>query len=120
MSVDAEFGAWLQSACLNAVISSSALKDAWGELAAAGESVSALAGKGDAETEASRQLDLFGVPMVVEVLQVQGLRIDLFARPVTLIAPRAGYATGATVFVLGAKEQDGVELTNLTVLRKLA
>lgn len=120
MSVDAEFAAWLRSTSLVAVTSSAALEAAWGELAATSESVSALAAKADAEAEASRQLDLFGVPMVVEVLQVHGLRIDLFAKPITLMAPRAGYAAGATVFVIGAKELDGVERTNLTVLRKLA
>jgi len=120
MNVDPEFAVWLRSACLIAVSSSAELESAWGDLAAISESVSALTGKADAEAEASRQLDLFGVPMVVEVLQVDGLRIDLFARPVTLTASRAGYAAGATVFVIGAKELEGVERTNLTVLRKLA
>lgn len=120
MAVEADFRAWLQSACLFAEISSNDLVLAWGDLAAVGESVSALATKADAEAEATRQISLFGAPMVVEILQVNGLRIDLFAKPVTLTASRAGYAAGATVFVIGAKELDGVERTNLTVLRKLA
>ncbi|SCW56323.1 hypothetical protein SAMN02927924_01380 [Sphingobium faniae] len=120
MNVDADFRAWLQSPNLIAVASSAALETAWGELAAVAESVSALANKADADAEAARQINLFGAPMVVEVLQVDGLRIDLFARPVTLTAARAGYTAGATVFVLGAKELDQVERTNLTVLRKLA
>lgn len=120
MSVDAEFAAWLGSACLNAVASSSALDEAWGTLAAMGELVSALANKADAEAEAVRQIDLFSSPMVLEVLQVGGLRIDLVCKAVTLTASRAGYTAGATVFVLGAKELDQVERTNLTVLRKLA
>jgi len=120
MAVETDFRAWLQSACLFAEISSNDLATAWGDLAAIGESQSALATKADAETEATRQVALFGAPMVVEVLQVDGLRIDLFAKPVTLTAPRAGYAGGATVFVIGVKEADGVERTNLTVLRKLA
>lgn len=120
MSVDAEFASWLGSACLNAIASSSSLEAAWGKLAAVGESVSALAYKADADAEAARQLDLFGTPMVVEILQVNGLRVDLVCKPVTLKASRAGYVNGATVFVLGAKEVDKVERTNLTVLRKLA
>ena len=120
MSVDADFRAWLQSTCLFASISSNDLATAWGDLAAVGESVSALATKAEAEAEATRQISLFGAPMVVEVLQVDGLRIDLFAKPVTLTATRAGYSGGATVFVIAAKELDGIERTNLTVLRKLA
>lgn len=120
MSVEAEFRSWLQSQSLVALSSSEALAEAWGELAAIGESVSALALKEDAEEEAARQLDLFGSPIVVEVLQVAGLRVDLIAQPVNLTASRAGYASGTTVFVIAAKELDGVELTNLTVIRKLA
>lgn len=120
MSVDADFAAWLGSACLNAVASSPALEAAWGTLAATSELISALADKADAEAEAARQVDLFGAPMVVEVLQVPGLRVDLACKPVNLTASRAGYTAGATVFVLGAKELDQVERTNLTVLRKLS
>jgi len=119
MSVDAEFAAWLGSACLNAVSSSPSLETAWGTLAATAELVSALAYKSDAEAEAVRQVNLFGGPMVVEVLQVAGLRVDLTCKPVTLTASRAGYTAGATVFVLGARELENVERTNLTVLRKL-
>lgn len=119
MSVDAEFAAWLGAPCLNAVASSSSLDAAWGKLAAAKESVSALAEKPDAEAEAARQLTLFSAPMVIEILQVPGLRVDLIGKPVTLKASRSGYAGGANVFVLGAKELDKVERTNLTVLRKL-
>ncbi|MGE4321761.1 MAG: hypothetical protein AB7E60_01875 [Sphingobium sp.] len=120
MNVDAEFGAWLRSACLIAVSSSSALEAAWGDLAAVGDLVSPLANKADAQAEAARQITLFGVPMVIEILQVAGLRVDLVGRPVTLTASRAGYAGSLTVFVLGAREVDGVERTNLTVLRRLA
>lgn len=120
MSVDAEFAAWLGSICLNAVASSAELDAAWGKLAMAKDLVSALANKADADAEASRQLNLFGAPMVIEVLQVAGLRVDLTCKPVTLTAARSGYANGATVFVLGAKELDKIERTNLTVLRKLA
>ncbi|KAK0331333.1 hypothetical protein LTR94_029366, partial [Friedmanniomyces endolithicus] len=99
---------------------SSSLEAAWGTLAAASELVSALADKADAEAEAARQVNLFGAPMVVEVLQVSGLRVDLTCKAVTLTASRAGYTAGTTVFVLGAKELDQVERTNLTVLRKLS
>jgi len=120
MSIEADFRAWLQAECLYASATSAELQAAWGTLAATSEAMSAMATKADADTEVARQLALFGAPMVVEILQVPGLRIDLFAKPVTLTAPRAGYAAGATVFVLGAKELDGVERTNLTVLRKLA
>ncbi|SES01435.1 hypothetical protein [Sphingobium sp. YR768] len=120
MSVEADFGAWLKSASLIAVASSDALAAAWGDLAAKAELVSALAEKADAETEANRQLTLFGAPMVLEVLQVDGLRIDLIGKPVTLRASRTGYANGANVFVIGAREVEQVERTNLTVLRKLA
>ncbi len=120
MSVEADFRAWLQAACSIAVASSPALQATWGELAAVAESISPLGDKADAEADSARQISLFGAPMVVEVLQVPGLRIDLFARPVTLTASRTGYQNGATVFVLGAKEMDQVERTNLTVLRKLA
>jgi hypothetical protein len=120
MTVNAEFAAWLGSACLNAVASSAALETAWGSLAAVAENVSALAAKADAEEEAARQLDLFGAPMVVEILQVAGLRVDLICKPIRLTASRAGYTGGANVFVLGARELEKVERTNLTVLRKLA
>lgn len=120
MSVEADFRAWLQTSSLMAIANSGELEAAWGELAAVNEVVSALALKADADAEATRQIDLFGAPMVIEVLQVAGLRVDLFAKPVMLTAPRAGYASGANVFVIGVKELDGVERTNLTVLRKLA
>ncbi len=120
MSVNAEFAAWLGSACLNAVAKSGELETAWGELAATAEVVTALANKADAETEAARQLSLFGAPLIVETLQIAGLRVDLVCKPVRLTASRAGYTEGASVFVLGAKELENVERTNLTVLRKLA
>ncbi|WP_327752915.1 hypothetical protein VVT58_15575 [Sphingobium sp. SJ10-10] len=120
MNVPADFGAWLRSACLVATASSAEIEGAWGQLAAVGEVVSPLANQADADAEAARQLVLFGQPMVVEVLQVAGLRIDLLCRAVNLTAARQGYHEGATVFVIGVKEQDVVERTNLTVLRKLA
>lgn len=120
MSVDAEFAAWLGSACLYADASSAERKAAWGDLAAAIESVSPFAYQADADAEAARQLTLFGAPMVVEILTVPGLRIDLIGRPVELRARAAGYEAGATVFVLGVREMDRAERTSLTVLRKLA
>lgn len=120
MSVDADFAAWLASQCLNAIASSADLESAWGTLASTAETVSALADKIAAEAEAARQIELFGAPMVVEVLQVDGLRIDLLCKHVRLVADRAGYAAGANVFVLGVREVDKVERTNLTVLRKLS
>ncbi|MGC4250437.1 MAG: hypothetical protein QM605_02930 [Sphingobium sp.] len=75
MNVEADFRAWLQSVSLIAVASSAALETAWGELAAVAESISAFANKADAEAEAAREISLFGAPMAVEVLQVEGLRV---------------------------------------------
>lgn len=120
MSVDAEFAAWLSQQSMNVIATSEAIAAAWGKLAGVRENLSALANKADAEQEAQRQLNLFGMPMAVEILQVAGLRIDLVCKAVRLVAPRVGYATGADVFVLGAKEMDRVERTDLTVLRRLA
>lgn len=119
MAVEADFAAWLRAESLNAVASDAQISALWGALAKTAELISPYASKADAAAEAERQLAIFGTPMVVEVLQVRGLRIDLFARPVRLRAARAGYQGGATVFVIGAKEAEAVEMTNLTVLRKL-
>lgn len=118
-NVEAEFGAWLRLSNLVARATSDELAALWEGVAATGSVVSALADKNDAEVEAARQISLFGAPLVIDMMQVAGLRLDLFARPVTLQATRAGYEGGVTVFVIGVKEMDQVEMTNLTVLRKL-
>ncbi|WP_336973407.1 hypothetical protein [Sphingobium aromaticiconvertens] len=118
-NVPSDFAAWLQSECLFAATSSADLQVIWGALAATAEVISPLALHEDAQDEAERQMSLFGVPLAVEVLQVPGQRVDLVARPVTLTASRAGYAGGLNVFVIGARELDQIDRTNLTVVRRL-
>lgn len=73
---------------------------------------------GGVNAEGARQLAFLDGPLVPEVLRVEGMRVDLIGRAVTLTAPVGGYAAGATVYVIGADEQDDGG-TLLEVLRVL-
>ncbi len=119
MSVAQEAAAWLKSANDNVTTTDAAVKTAWGSLAAASEIVSPFAMRSAAVTEAARQLLFFGKPLAIDKMIVNGLRADLLGRRIIATADRGGLA-GTRCIVLGVEEQADVELTVLTLLRRLA
>lgn len=120
MPVDAAIVEWLKQGALFASATDAGVGAAWGADASETEIVSPLALEADAAAEATRQQAFLEGPLVVEVHDVPGLRSDLFGRPVTIVANRLGYDAGVVVFVIGVEEQERVERTRLTVLRRLA
>lgn len=119
MSVDQEFARWLREGLMFERADDAVIAGLWGTLARETEIVSALALKGGASAEASRQIAFLGGVLAIDLHLVGGLRIDLLGRPVALVNDRLGYAAGPTVFVLGVAEAADTEQTTLTVLRKL-
>lgn len=119
MPVDAAQVQWLKDGAKFEVSTDAGIVAAWGADASETEIVSPLALVADATPEAARQEAFLKGPLVVDRHIVPGLKAHLTGRPVTLTIARLGYDAGLDVFVLGAEEQDGVELTTLTVLRRL-
>lgn len=119
MIVDPSIAQWLKSEALVASANDNLVQAAWGDLAATTEIMSPLAELADAQDEAARQLAFLGGPLAIDRLQVDGLRADLIGLPLDLTADRAGYEGGLRVFVIGVEELEGVDRTNLTVLRRL-
>jgi len=120
MAVDAALSSWLQSQYRFAGTTYDPVGAAWGDLAVTGEIGTPLRNKADALEEAARQHNFLLKPMVIETVEVPGLRIDLVGKPILFFGDDGGYAQGVRVFVLAAEEQGEVEATMLTVLRRLA
>lgn len=120
MAVDAALSSWLQSQYRYAGTTSDPVGAAWGDLAVTSEIGTPLLNKADALAEAARQHNFLLKPMVIDTVEVPGLRIDLIGKPMILFADDGGYAQGVRVFVLAAEEQSDVETTILTVLKRLA
>lgn len=119
MAVDPAQVSWLKTGALYGASTDAALGARWGTDALETEVISCLALAADAATEAARQQAFLGGPLAIETHNVKGLRSDLIGRPVTITCDRLGYDAGLTVFVIGVEEQQDVERTVLTVLRKL-
>ncbi len=108
--------AWLKA---QAYYVSAAGPGGWGERAITSEIISPIVDAADAQAEAARQAAFIGPAMVVDMIDVPGLRVDLLGCAVTIRADRGGYDVPVTVFVIGVAEQDDREATRLTVLRRL-
>ncbi|MEA3018397.1 MAG: hypothetical protein QOI38_3119 [Sphingomonadales bacterium] len=119
MTVDAAQAQWLRDGAVFAVATDAAIAAAWGEDALETRITSPLALAAGASAEATRQQDFLEGPFAIETHDVPGLRSDLLGRPVTLTSSHLGYDAGLIIFVLGVDEQERVERTTLTVLRKL-
>jgi hypothetical protein len=120
MAVDAALASWLQAQYRYAGTTSDPVGAAWGDLAVTSEIGTPLHFKADAVAEAARQHNFVLNPMVIDQVEVPGLRIDLVGKRMTFYADDGGYAAGVRVFVLAAEEQSEVEATTLTILRRLA
>lgn len=117
MTVEPTFADWLGS---DARYVEAATGDArWSDRPLTTQSISPLAERAAAIVEAARQGRFVGTPLAVDVHAVSGLRRDLFGRLVTLAIDQLGYDAGVPCFVIGYKERDTVEMTDLTVLRRL-
>ncbi|HYD12741.1 MAG TPA: hypothetical protein VEC11_07825 [Allosphingosinicella sp.] len=119
MPVDAGLVDWLKTGAKFEASTDAGIAAAWGADAAETEIVSPLALLADAAAEAVRQEAFLKGPLVIDRHVVRGLKAYLVGRPATITIDRLGYDAGVDVFVIGAEERDGVELTNLTVLRRL-
>jgi hypothetical protein len=120
VTVDAGFARWLKEGVIFAPADDAATSALWGALARSSDIVSPLATKAGADAEGIRQIAFLKGPFVVDQHVVPGQRFDLLGRAVALTNPRLGYAGGVTVFVIGVEESEDVNLTALTVLRRLA
>lgn len=120
MAVDAALASWLQGQYRYAGTTLDAVGAAWGDLAVASEIGTPLRNKADALAEAARQHNFLLKPMVIDTIEVPGVRIDLIGKRLNFFADDGGYAQGVTVFVIAAEEQTEVNATTLTVLRRLA
>lgn len=120
MAVDPALASWLQSEYRYAGTVSDPVGAAWGDLAVTGEIGTPILNKADAVAEAGRQHNFLLNPMVIETVEVPGLRIDLVGKSMIFYADGGGYAGGQRVFILSAEEQAEVQATTLTILRRLA
>lgn len=119
-AVDPGFAVWLRSAALFAENTNATIATNWGDRSIISETLSSLALVSGANTEAARQEALMGGPLVIDELNVKGLRSDLIGQCVTLTSDRFGYdGAGQPGFVIGVAEQQSADRTILTVLRKL-
>lgn len=118
MSVDAVTADWLKGDASYVEAVDAPVLAAWGSAAAAGEVVSALANAPDAQAEAARRVEFLGQAIGVERVRVAGLRADLLGGLVD-VTTHFGEVAAARCFVIGVEEQDDVEATVLTILRRL-
>lgn len=119
MSVDAVTAAWLKSPYSSVAIQDGALVAAWGAIATNSEIVSALADRAAAVAEGGRQMGFLGFAIGAEKIRVPGLRLDLLGKLIDATCDR-GTMTVERCLVIGVDELAGIEMTILTVLRKLA
>lgn len=118
--VETSFADWLKSDALKAVATGAGL-EAWGDVPVKSSVTSCITGAavGDGSAEAVRQQAFLGAARVIETLRVQGRRLDLLGKCVTLQANWPGYEAGVTVFVQGVEEIDGDDGSKLRVVRRL-
>lgn len=109
---------WLGGRAIYAQAEDAGLRASWGDVAIESEVVSPIAAAADAAAEAGRQLAFQGQPLAEEVIEVEGQLVALLGTAQRIVCDRAGYATGPTVLIIGAEEQDG-GTTRLTVLRPM-
>jgi hypothetical protein len=116
--VDGATVEWLKEGRLIAPYTDSGIASAWPD-AFETEIMSPLALASDALVEAARQQGFLKGPLAEESADVPGLRSDLLGKCVTISSSNLGYAPGLDVFVIGVEEQELIERTKLTVLRRL-
>lgn len=119
-SVDPLFAQWLQSDGLWVVADDTAGSALWGSGALTVERASSIAFKGDAATEAARQLSFLKGPLVMDEHVLSGQWRSYRGQVITLTGDRLGYENGVNVFVLGAEDNQATGLSTVTVLRRLA
>lgn len=118
-TVDGGYGAWLKADARTAGATVFGAQAIWGDDALDSRVVSPLAFQADAQAEATAQAQFLAGPLARDRIVVPGLRCDLIGRLVTIFGDRLGYESGADVFVIGAAESDSVQVTTLTVLKRL-
>lgn len=119
MSVDPVTAAWLKSPYSSYAVQDAGLVAAWGAVATNSEIVSPLADRASASTESGRQTGFLGFAIGAERIRIQGLRLDLLGKLIDATCDR-GTMTAERCLVIGVEEQAGIEMTILTVLRKLS
>lgn len=116
--VASDFAAWLKSDALYATANGAGVA-IWGETAKDSTVITPLAELVDAQTEADYQAAFLSGPLAKDQVVVPGYRVDLIGQCLTITGDRLGYSGGADVFVIGAEESDGKNVTTLTVLKRL-
>lgn len=92
---------------------------AWADRGVESTLISSLATSSGATSEAQRQADFVGGPLVRDTHIVPGRRHDLLFKPIQITHASLGYAGSPTVFVIGVEEAAGGTYTTLTVLKRL-
>jgi hypothetical protein len=118
-AVDAAKVEWLRSEAKFRSSVDAAIKADWGDRAVESEVITSIAVKADAVAEASAQAAFLKGPLVIDRHLVPGLRRDVLCKLLTLRIGRLGYDAGIRCFVVRVEEQQDVERTLLTVLRRL-
>lgn len=119
-AVDSGLASWLKAQALyTAAVPAGAA--AWADIAGTAEILSPIALKANAATEAQRQADLFGKPLVRDAVLVQGLQRALLGQVVQIVGDRYGYGgAGKPAFVIQVEESADMEASTLHVLRPIA
>lgn len=116
--VDSDFSAWLRDEARFTTAQNASVPSGLQTGGPESEMVSALAFLSNAQAEAARQIAILGFTIAIDEHLIDGQRMDLLGLPVTLTAPYLEYDAGATVFVIGAEENDD-DTTRLTVVRRI-
>lgn len=115
--VEPGYGAYLQAQARYVSATVAGSLATWGDKSFTSTVMSPIALKADAQAEAIRQAQFLAGPIARDRHVVPGAKAYLIGRPIIITADRAGYESGATVFVIGAAEEGGT--TTLTVLKRL-
>lgn len=116
-AVDPNLASWLKDKALYRTATPS-LPSGLQAMAIESELISPFAASAAADTELARQALLFDQPLAMDNATVQGRRIDLVGRCITLKGDQLGYDAGIDVLVIQAVEQEDAT-TQLLVLRPL-
>jgi len=118
-TVDPAFASWLKSDARYVSATVAGADGKWSAVAGDSDVITPLATQADARTVAAAQATALQGPLVRDVVTVPGLLGGLIGQCVRINGDRLGYEGGANVFVVGASESDGPQVTTLTVLKAL-
>lgn len=111
------YAEWLQAESLFTEQVDAAIAAAWQDDALTSETLTAIVSQAAAQDEAVRQMNFLGQPLAVDSHAIVGRIALLIGRTVTIYTDRLGYAGGVNCLVLGAVDDIGRGVSQVTVLR---